>query len=92
MHGKREAGRHPATRTFQALRMHVNDELGELERGLEGAERILRPGGRLVVVTFHSLEDRATKRFFAARSGKEEAVSRYQPSRKSRPAAKFPDS
>ncbi len=79
MHGKREAGRHPATRTFQALRMHVNDELGELERGLEGAERILKPGGRLVVVTFHSLEDRAVKRFFQARTGKEEAVSRYMP-------------
>ena len=79
MHGKREAGRHPATRTFQALRMYVNEELGELERGLEGAERILRPEGRLVVVTFHSLEDRATKRFFATRAGKEEAVSRYLP-------------
>ncbi len=59
---------HPATRTFQALRIHVNDELGELERGLEAAERVLRPLGRLAVVSFHSLEDRIVKRFLAARA------------------------
>jgi 16S rRNA (cytosine1402-N4)-methyltransferase len=60
---------HPATRTFQALRLFVNDELGELEGGLMAAERILKPGGRLVVVSFHSLEDRIVKTFLAGRSG-----------------------
>lgn len=78
-HGRRPDGKHPATRTFQALRIHVNDELGELARGLSAAERILRPGGRLAVVTFHSLEDRIVKKFFASRTGKEPGVSRHMP-------------
>jgi 16S rRNA (cytosine1402-N4)-methyltransferase len=60
---------HPATRTFQALRLFVNDELGELEGGLVAAERVLRPGGRLIVVAFHSLEDRIVKTYLAKRSG-----------------------
>jgi 16S rRNA (cytosine1402-N4)-methyltransferase len=69
---------HPATRTFQALRLHVNDELGELTRGLEAAERCLRNNGRLAVVSFHSLEDRIVKRFLIERA-KEPAISRHAP-------------
>ncbi|HWY62499.1 MAG TPA: 16S rRNA (cytosine(1402)-N(4))-methyltransferase RsmH [Rhizomicrobium sp.] len=70
---------HPATRTFQALRIHVNDELGELERGLDAALAILKPAGRLAVVSFHSLEDRIVKQFFVANSGSSPRASRHLP-------------
>jgi 16S rRNA (cytosine1402-N4)-methyltransferase len=76
---KRGEGIDPATRTFQALRIHVNDELGELDRGLESAERLLAPGGRLAVISFHSLEDRRVKTFLRARQGREAGGSRHAP-------------
>jgi 16S rRNA (cytosine1402-N4)-methyltransferase len=72
-------GRHPATRTFQALRIYVNDELGELVQGLAAAERVLKPGGRLAVVTFHSLEDGIVKRFLKARAEAAKQGSRHLP-------------
>lgn len=77
----------PATRTFQALRIRVNDELGELERGLAAAEALLVPGGRLVVVAFHSLEDRVVKAFLRRRSGGEAQGSRHLPVSDAAPAA-----
>jgi 16S rRNA (cytosine1402-N4)-methyltransferase len=69
----------PATRTFQAIRIHINHEMEELEGGLVAAERILKPGGRLAVVTFHSLEDRIVKRFLRDRSGSAPSGSRHAP-------------
>ena len=73
------APKDPATRTFQAIRIHINRELDELTGGLEAAERLLKPGGRLAVVTFHSLEDRIVKQFLRRRSGSEGAGSRHVP-------------
>jgi len=72
-------GLDPATRTFQALRIAVNDELGELRRGLSAAERLLKPGGRLAVVSFHSLEDRCVKNFLRLRSSGPVRASRHYP-------------
>jgi 16S rRNA (cytosine1402-N4)-methyltransferase len=72
----REAHKHPATRTFQALRIFINDELGQLRRGLEQALQLLAPGGRLVVISFHSLEDRLVKQFIRAHSQLDPSLSK----------------
>ncbi len=80
---------HPATRTFQALRIHVNDELGQLEMGLRAAERLLAPEGRLAVVSFHSLEDRIVKNFLRERGGMAPSTSRHLPEQPGRLAPSF---
>jgi len=74
-----KSGIDSATRSFQGLRIYVNDELGELERGLKAATKLLAPGGRLVVVSFHSLEDRIIKLFFKEAAGKGQSISRHLP-------------
>ena len=84
--GRRGAKTHPATRVFQALRIAVNAELEELEQGLAAAERVLKAGGRLAVVSFHSLEDRIVKTFLTERSGRVAGGSRHAP-----PLAKGPE-
>jgi 16S rRNA (cytosine1402-N4)-methyltransferase len=79
----------PATRTFQALRIAVNDELGELDRGLAAAEALLAPGGRLAIVSFHSLEDRRIKAFIRERTGRTPQNSRYLPEAREARAPSF---
>lgn len=83
------APKDPATRTFQAIRIHINEELEELSQALIAAERILKPGGQLVVVTFHSLEDRIVKQFLRDRSGSNASGSRHMPAQQSGPKATF---
>lgn len=81
-HKTRAQKTHPATRTFQALRIYLNDELGALLRGLAAAEHMLLPNGRLAIVTFHSLEDRIVKKFYARRTGRVGRPSRHLPEEK----------
>ncbi|MEO0882976.1 MAG: 16S rRNA (cytosine(1402)-N(4))-methyltransferase RsmH [Pseudomonadota bacterium] len=87
--GRRGAKIHPATKVFQAIRIFVNDELGELGRALVAAERLLKAGGRLVIVTFHSLEDRIVKSFMRSRSGIGSGGSRHSPERPTGAAPSF---